>query len=305
MQLAQNKFCSSDSLLLRKGAFFALLCAATYGLNPVIAKLAYATGLQGMEIFQYRFLFAVAVLVVLGPCLDKRFYHIGKHTWRVALIIALAIMLPLNLLYVYALKDIPASMMSLITYIYPLGVLAIGVLLFSETVKKSQVVSVAMIILGCLCIFKDSFEASISFSALALAFLSMIMYAVYLVAFQRMAQGESTLQLTFLIIVICTVVTFFFNNPIHIRTLSYYQLFLCLAYGLVSTVLATVFLLKAIQCVGATEAGIFCSFEPVFTIFFSVILLGEEIPLYRYLGMALLVVGIVWPNIKRLKEKCF
>ena len=287
----------------RKGVIFALLCAVTYGLNPVIAKLAYAEGLQGMEIFQYRFLFACVVLAAVGPFLDKGFYHIEKHTWRVSLVIALAIMLPLNLLYIYALRDIPASMMSLITYIYPLVVLGIGVLVFRESIKKSQIVSVAMIILGCMCIFKDSFEASIGALALALAFLSMIMYAIYLVAFQRMAQGESTLQLTFLIIVICTLATMLFNNPAGIFSLTGKQAFLCFVYGLVSTVLATIFLLKAIQCVGATEAGIFCSFEPVFTIVFSVILLGEEIPLYRYLGMALLVVGIIWPNIKRLKGK--
>lgn len=302
MQEAQMKF--GNTTTFRAGVFFALLCALTYGLNPVIAKLAYAEGLQGMEIFQYRFLFASVVLALVGPLLDKNFYHIQRHTGCVSLVIALAIMLPLNLLYIYALRDIPASMMSLITYIYPLVVLVIGRLFFGECVRKSQIISVVMIILGCLCIFKDSFESSIGIFALALAFLSMVMYAIYLVAFQRMAQGESTVQLTFLIIVICTVTSFLLNNPAQIFSLTSRQIFLCFVYGLVSTVLATVFLLKAIQCVGATETGIFCSFEPVFTIAFSVVLLGEEIPLYRYLGMALLIVGIVWPNIKRLRTKC-
>lgn len=302
MQETQKKF--GNMTTFHAGVLFALFCAVTYGLNPVIAKLAYAEGLQGMEIFQYRFLFASVVLALVGPLLDKNFYRVQKHTWVVSLVIGLVIMLPLNLLYIYALRDIPASMMSLITYIYPLVVLAVGCLFFGERVKKSQIISVVMILLGCLCIFKDSFESSIGVFALALAFLSMVMYAVYLVAFQRMAQKESTLQLTFLIIVICTVATFFFNNPTQILSLTGRQIFLCFVYGLVSTVLATVFLLKAIQCIGATETGIFCSFEPVFTIAFSVILLGEEIPLYRYLGMTLLIVGIIWPNIKRLKTKC-
>lgn len=64
--------------------------------------------------------------------------------------------------------------------------------------------------------------------------------------------------------------------------------------------MATVFLFLAIDKLGATEAGIFCSFEPIFTILFSALILGENITLIRTLGMLLLVGAIVIPNYREL-----
>ena len=73
-----------------------------------------------------------------------------------------------------------------------------------------------------------------------------------------------------------------------------------MAYGVISTIFATLFLFLAIDKLGATEAGIFCSFEPIFTILFSAFLLGETITAVRIAGMLLLVGAIVIPNYREL-----
>ena len=100
--------------LVALGILFSLLSAITYGLNPIFAKLAYSCDLSGTEILHARFIFAVVVLGLMGPFLQKDFYRFSRSLIRKSLFIGLLILLPLNLLYVYALKDIPASMMSLI-----------------------------------------------------------------------------------------------------------------------------------------------------------------------------------------------
>ena len=61
-----------------------------------------------------------------------------------------------------------------------------------------------------------------------------------------------------------------------------------------------IFVSRVAQLLGATQAGIFCSFEPIFTISFAALLLGEQIPTFTIVGMILLVMGIVIPNRKEL-----
>ncbi len=278
------------------GFCFSILSAITYGLNPVLAKLGYLTGLQGIEILHGRFLFATIILALIGPFLEKNFYSFSKKVVINALIISLIILLPLNLLYVYALKDIPASMMSLITYVYPMLVLLINLIFLKQKIFKRQWVSVVFIIAGCLCIFSDAFSLQVSEIALLLGFLSTLMYALYLISLQQLATDVSALQVTFLTIGIATIGLSFIHNPLALMNYGFEQLTVSAAYGLISTVMSTVFLSRAIQLLGATEAGIFCSFEPAFTIVFASMLLGEQIPTFRWIGLVLLICGIVLPN---------
>lgn len=211
-------------------------------------------------------------------------------------LIAILILLPLNLLYVYALKDIPASMMSLITYVYPLIILAINGLIFHKSIRANQIVSITFILLGCLCIFSDAFKANITYTALGLGFLSTFMYAVYLLSLQQLATNVSAYQITFLTLLFSTIGLCFLHNPLFILRFDAMQLGTTFGYGVVSTVLSTICVSRAVQLLGATQAGIFCSFEPVFTIGFAALLLGESIPAFRLVGMVFLILGIVIPN---------
>lgn len=136
------------------GILFSLLSAITYGLNPVFAKLGYASQLQGIEILHGRFIFAVIALALIGPFLQPRFFRFSKSLIKSSLFIGLGILLPLNLLYVYALKDIPASMMSLITYVYPLIILSVNSVVFHKQIQASQLISIIFILLACVCIFQ-------------------------------------------------------------------------------------------------------------------------------------------------------
>lgn len=297
---AQNPALKSS--VIKLGIVFSLLSAATYGLNPVFAKLGYAYHLGGIEILHARFLFATLVLGFVGPLLEKNFYRFSAYLIKSSIFIATVILIPLNLLYVYALKDIPASMMSLITYVYPLIILIINCLIFRKPLRVNQVISVIFILLGCLCIFSDALKINLTTGALALGFLSTLMYAIYLLSLQQLATKVSAYQITFLTILFSTLGLCLFHNPLSILEFSSGQLAVTFGYGTVSTVMSTIFVSRAVQLLGATEAGIFCSFEPVFTIGFAALLLGETIPAFRWFGMVFLILGIVIPNRKKVIE---
>lgn len=278
------------------GLTFSLLSAVTYGLNPIFAKLGYASSLSGIEILHARFIFAVIVLGIIGPFLQEGFYRFSSELIKKSVFIAVAVLLPLNLLYVYALKDIPASMMSLITYVYPLIILTINGFIFHKHIRASQIISITFILLACLCIFSDAFKSHITPTALGFGFLSTLMYALYLISLQQFATNESAYQITFLTLLFSSIGLCFFHNPLSILQFDATQLVVTFGYGVVSTVLSTLFVSRAVQLLGATQAGIFCSFEPVFTIIFASLLLGEQIPAFRWIGMVFLILGIIIPN---------
>lgn len=287
---------------LGMGILFSILSAVTYGLNPIFAKLGYAAQLSGIEILQSRFLFAVMTLAIAGPFLEDGFYRFSKLLLIKSLFIGLIVLLPLNLLYVYALKDIPASMMSLITYVYPVIILLVNGIVFHKKIQASQIVSVALIVLACVCIFSDALRSRITLTVLAIGFLSTFMYAAYLLSLQQLAENVSAYKITFLTLLFASLGLCFFHNPVSVLSLNAEQLGVTFGYGVVSTVLSTIFVSKAIQMLGATQAGIFCSFEPVFTICFASLLLGEHIPAFRWAGMVLLVVAIIAPNRDKITE---
>lgn len=293
-----TKISMTDSRLLsvKLGIAFSMLSACTYGLNPIFAKLGYSAGLSGVEILHARFIFAVLLLGAVGPLLQEKFYSFSATLIKKSLFIGFLVLLPLNLLYVYALKDIPASMMSLITYVYPLIILVINGVVFHKQISKSQITSICLILLACVCIFSDAFRTHITAVALCLGFLSTFMYAFYLLSLQQLATHESVYQLTFLTLLFPTLGLCCFHNPLSVLSFDAVQLSVTAGYGIISTVLSTIFVSKAVQFLGATQAGIFCSFEPVFTIGFASILLGEQIPVFRWIGMIFLILGIVIPN---------
>lgn len=278
------------------GVFYSLLCAATYGLNPVLGKLGYMADLSGPQILYARFAFALMLFAALGRFVEKDFFKFSRKALVNSFIIAAVVLVPMNLLYVYSLKDIPASLMSLITYIYPFVVLVLNCIVFKHRITPRQIASVAFIIAGCFCIFSDALSLNVEAAVLGIAFLAMFFYGVYLLSLQQFSKGLSAFQLSFLTILYSVVLLSFIQNPLELLDFNAEQLCVTFLYGFVSTVLSTFFLCRAIQCIGATESGIFCSFEPIFTISFSAVLLGECIPLIRFAGMSILVLGIVLPN---------
>lgn len=293
---------SSPRSGIATGLICAVLSAATYGLNPVLAKLGYAADLTALQILHERFFFALLVLLVLGPVLEKDFFVVTKPLLLRSLGISLLILTPMNLLYVYALKGIPASLMSLITYVYPLVVFLLNIAVLHQPFSRRQLTSVFFIIVGCFCIFSDALNMSVDAWTLSIAFLAMVLYAVYLLSLQEFAKGVSALKISFLTILFVWIALCVVHNPLEVLSFSGEQLGISFCYGLVSTVLSTYFLSRAIQLLGATEAGIFCSFEPVFTIVFASLVLGESTPWTRMVGMLCLILGIVVPNRKALSK---
>ena len=282
------------------GILFAVLCAVSYSVNPVLGKLGYRFGMTTLSIVQGRFLFAILAMLAVFALMRRTVFRPSRRTLLRSATIGLLIVLPMNLLFVFSLRGIPASLMSLITYLYPLAVLLLSCAFLRHPLVMREAVSIALIICGGFCVFSDALQVRVAPAILAIALAAMFLYAVYMVAFERLGRGDDPLTMTFWTIAFTAAGVFCIPNPQPLLDFTLPQWGVCAGYGIVSTACATVFLFLAIDCLGATEAGIFCSFEPVFTIAASAWVLGEEITPVRLAGMALLVAAIVLPNLRKV-----
>lgn len=284
-----------------KGTLFALVCAVSYAMNPVLIKVGYGLGIEPLPLMQYRFLFAALFMTAYFGLTAPRIITPTKPLLRKGAVITFAIVSPMNVFYAHSMQYIPASLMSLITYMFPVVVLAITALVLKTPVRKASYVSVAIILAACVCIFSDAFMQQISAYGILLGVIAMIFYSLYMVALQVFMKNESPESVTYFVVLLTALAYLFISNPLAILGYTWAQIGLCMVYALISTVICTIFLCKAIAAIGAAEAGIFCSFEPFFTVVFAVLLLGESIFPLRVLGLVLLIAGIIVPNFHMLQ----
>jgi len=69
-----------------------------------------------------------------------------------------------------------------------------------------------------------------------------------------------------------------------------------------STVIPSYLISEGIKRIGASKVSIIGSLGPVSTIFLSVVLLGEELNRYYFIGGAIIIIGVVWLNLEKAKK---
>lgn len=299
-----NSKLSSTALTLDtsfiKGALYALLCALSYALNPIMMKFGYQTGLTAITILQGRFITACLCMGIFLYFYSKKDLRPNKSLIVKAFILAVAIMFPMNLLYAEALKTIPASVSTLVTYMYPVVVILVCALFMSQKIRFGNIISIVFVICGSLCIFSNAITENIDGYGLIICVVGMLFYAAYILIIQKFIRNESPFSLTFYTLAFTAVIYAFTKNPVELIHLNLKQSFICFIYGFICTICTTIFLFKAIEKIGPVETSIFCSFEPAFTVIFSFLLLAEEMFLLRVIGLLFLITGIVLPNLSKL-----
>lgn len=280
-----------------KGLIYSLISASAYGLLAIIIKLGYRYGLTAGDLLTYRFLGAA---LMLGLYLALRYPGLLKVRPRTifkALLLGMVLYGIQGTCYFKALTYIPASTSALILYLYPLAVTAISVVVFKLRVTSRTLLSLALVMIGCACIFSDAFQRAFPLVGILYALGAMGAYSLYLITTQYFLRGEHPLNLTFYAI-LCTGLMFTVVFPP--RPLSAFvptQMGILFAIALIPTVIALTFLFRAIDEIGSARTSLFSTIEPVVTVSAAYFLLQEQIYLAQLFGMLLIIGGIVYPNL--------
>jgi drug/metabolite transporter (DMT)-like permease len=278
------------------GLIYSLVSAVCFGMMAIIAKFAFAAGLSGPEILQYRFTFATGMLALVLLAKDRTLFRIPPRTLAKCLVLGSVGYASQSGLFLQTLRHLPASTTELLLYTYPVVVTLLSALIFKLRLTRTIGASLALVSLGAALVFHDAFTRSLDPVGLMYGLAVSGVFSGYLLCVQTLLKGEKPLRITFYVVMGAALAYNVINGPEKLLEMTPERIRLGLLLGLVPTTVAASLLYLAIERIGSAHVSIFSSLEPVATIAAASLLLGEEIGGLQWAGVACIVGGIVLPN---------
>lgn len=277
------------------GVLLIALSASAFGAMAIFARYAYEAGADVYGLLTVRFSLAAVALSVI-----MRMRGIGLPPWR--RVLALAAMggigyVGQSFCYFSALNYAQASLVALLLYLYPLFVTILAAVFLKEKLTGPAIAALVLCSLGAGLTVGGGEGTPLG---IALGVAAAVIYSVYIVVGARVTAGVNALATT---TVVCTAAALVYG------TLSVLRLaastppqfpgtgagwLAMLAIALLSTVFAIITFFAGLQRLGAAQASMLSTLEPVVTVALAAMLLGEHIGGAQATGGALILLGVLW-----------
>jgi drug/metabolite transporter (DMT)-like permease len=287
------------------GGLMAAGAAVAFGTLGVLGKLSYSLGIDVQQLLALRFLLAAAGMHVLAQLAGQSPTRLGRRTLLTLVAMGAIGYAGQSLTYFVALKSIPASLASLILFIYP-SLVAVGAWrLYGRPIGPRHVaalvgsfVGVALLLGGAHLVLSP---------AIALALTAAFMYAAYLLVGDRVLVGlpplgasAVTMSGTAFTFTLLALGSGQLRPP---PSLAGWAVVLTIA--VVPSMLAITLLLAALPRIGGGRTAILGALEPVVTVLLAIAVLGDRLSELQIAGGILVLAAVVfvqWPATRRAAE---
>jgi drug/metabolite transporter (DMT)-like permease len=278
----------------------ALIVASTlaYGTLPILGKLAYAAGVLPLPLLAWRYALAASLIALLerGPRLPLRQ---RLRLWGLGSIFVFN-----SIAYFRALETVPASVVSLVLYTYPVIVALLAAVSGLERLRARGLLGALAAFGGCALTagFAPAGEP-LSRAGVGWALLAALIYASYIVLSSRLGAGVQArvlaLHLAQAAAAICAL--FALAGPGLWLPASPRAWLTVAAIGVVPTVVAMTTFLAGMALVGPTRASVLSSLEVIVTLVLAFALLGDRLSAPQWAGAALILGAVAWQNLGALR----
>lgn len=275
-----------------------IVSAFIYGVSPILAKVTYEGGANGITLTFLRASLCVPLLYVMMKA-DKKSLRLTKtELKRVIILSVFGGAFPMILLYM-SYSYISAGLATTLHFIYPLIIVIASSFLFRERMTKIKLAAVILVTIGVF-LFVDISKAS-NIKGIILALLSGIFYSFYVIYIEKSGlDSMDYLKLTFYYLVIMSVSTLIFGLCVH--GISFDMSPKAWAYSVLISFLVTILAVPLFQIgvrnEGASTAGILSTFEPITSIALGAMFLGEIVGVWQLIGGCMILTGVVMTEIK-------
>lgn len=272
-----------------RGSLYAILSGFLYGFVGYFGVSAVQSSLSITNMLFWRFLIASLIIVLL---------LIGRFKWREhsrkALMISFlngAIFYALStMLYFFACPYIGSGLSMVIFFTYPAMVLLLNYFFYGQGIPKIYYYAIVIIVVG-MAFFIDTNEMQFDLVGIALSIASALLYACYIVSSKQITLAPTVS--TFMVCVGCMTTCFvfsLFNQSLVIPT-SNEAWFNLLGISIISTTIPILLLLYSLNYISSEKASILSVLEPIFVLFFGVLLLNEPMKIPYLLGTIIVLAG--------------
>ncbi|MGG2091794.1 DMT family transporter [Bacillus sp. S13(2024)] len=276
-----------------------ILAMVIVGSSVVAGKLI----VQSFPVFvasELRFLVATLILI---PLLIKfeGIPSISKRDFFILFLQALFGVFLFNIFMLYGLKLTTAIEGGIITSIIPAVTGGIAFLLLKEKLTKNIGIGIMLAILGTLAInvFGSSSNVARGSSHVLgnlLIFGAVIGEALFIILGKLVAQQVSSLAISTIVSAFGAVLFLPFSlyegSRFHFEKVSISEWGLIFYFGIVVTVIAFILMYQGVSKVPASKAGVLTGVLPISSIILSILILGEEISLFHFVGIGLILMAI-------------
>ncbi len=279
-----------------KGIILGIVSEICYGMNPLGAEFLYAENIRTSSVLFYRFALAVLILAAVMGVRKIPF----RIAWReLAFAGMLGVFMAISSFTFYrSFLYMDCGIASTLLFLYPVMVAVIMVLFFHEKPSWSIAGAIVLSLAGVAVLSITGAGAlALPVTGIVLISLSALSYALYLVAVDRIPAKAGALQLTFYVLIFCTLCQIVFSlfeaepGIQLLRTWSAWGWALMLA--VVPGILALVLMIPATRMAGATPMAITGAVEPVTAVLVSCLFLGEAFTQRLIIGIVLILAAVL------------
>lgn len=277
------------------GVLWIALSASAFGAMAIFARLAYQSGADVYGLLAVRFVIAAVALALI-----MRWQGVRLPGWgRVAALAAMGGIgyVGQSFCFFSALNHAQASLVALLLYLYPVFVTVMAAVFLKERLTGAAVTALVLCSVGA-GLTVGGGEGSPLGIGLGLA--AALIYSVYIVVGARLTPGVPPMATT---TIVCAAAALVYVGVAVVRTsigvpprmpgdaIGWLSLF---GIALLSTVVAILAFFAGLQRLGAAQASMLSTLEPVVTVVLAALLLGEQIGLAQAVGGGLILAGVLW-----------
>ena len=285
-----------------KGILFTIISAIIFGFTPILADMTYSLGNNSMSMTFYRNLFAIPFLFFILKRKNISL-KINKTEFKDILIVSLfGVALTTVLLY-SSYSYIGVGVATTLHFTFPIFVALACRFIFNEKLCKNKIIALITSFIGILFFMEKG--SSTNIIGVLMALISGVTYAFYIVYLEKKNLiNINSYKLSFYIVLFVSIVMFICNffYPYIIVSLPIKAYLLMLIVSVLASIFGVILLKVGISLIGSTSAAIFSLFEPITSLVFGVLLLGETLNLMKLVGSLIIFISITYLAIKSDKN---
>lgn len=274
--------------------FLLLLTSLLWGGNFVVGK-SLVDHASPMTLTSLRWIIAVLCLFPIVWLKEKRLFP-PRAAILPLLIMGVTGVVLFNIFQFLALEQTSATNVGLISTLNAISIALFSSLFLKEKINRFQILSMILSFFGVLLVLSKGNIAllfSLQFNSGDLWMIAAVcIWGIYSVCSKWATKTTSPMMATLYSGVFGVILLLPFNIPSFTVSDINASFITSLLYtGLISTVVCMVFWNIGVQKLGATTAGIFLNFNPIFTAILAFLFLGEALTWVQILGTVIVVTG--------------
>lgn len=293
MQTKQNKISKKIYLILP------IISGILYGSSGIFVRTLTQNGIDATTLLFLRFSIAIPVMVIAILATDKKQLKIKLTDIKLLIITAMGI-IGLNVLYNIAMNTISLSIAAVLLSSDPVFVLIIAYLIFKEKITKSKVLSIILVLIGCILTtgLIEGNASNVTGIGIIGGIGAAIFWAIYMMGSKKaLENGLHTYTILLYSILINTIVLIPFTSFNQITTFVNADMlgntiFLIL-HSTLSFAIPYILLTVSIKYMDSGSASIFTSgAEPLAALIFGMLFYSEIPTILMFSGIILTIIAL-------------